>query len=166
MIKYRTNQSELPTGAQTFIGKTQLYKWNELKQCLEEAGEQDDREFVQSSADCELHSVLERFGYYPQELLTPDNPQAVFSEGMFPTSRANVCAKADTCVTELANSLGTNREDLIKQTNGNLGSLLDKIEEYLKNVNKEVQNNGYAETQRQEDIPQHSNPDTQTQSEN
>lgn len=167
-MKFRTMQTMPKCEGLEFSRFTQLYKWNPLTEQLEESELQDDQELIQSSADCELHSVLERFGYYPDELRVPDNPQYDAPVDMFPSVRANTTAYGDCKMTEVANAYGITREDLLKAQveKGEVG-ILEKIQEILAKQIKDIKEdatNGNAKTQRPQGLSEHSGEDAPPQS--
>lgn len=134
-MKYATNQKPLPIKAQTFTQYTPTYQLNESTGALEEVGVQDDQAIIQSSADCSLSSVLERFGYYPDELLKPHfRPQnngdvvELFDEldDMFPNSHVNTRAELDEGI-----NFFRHKYDLPEDRNSAIAVVM-KVQEQLK----------------------------------
>ena len=64
-------QNSVPRGKpQSFSSKVKKYKLDPLRNVLVDDGYEDTHELVMSSKDCELKTVLAKFGFYPESMLS------------------------------------------------------------------------------------------------
>lgn len=69
-MKFFTQNSPSRSKPQTFSRKVKKYKLDPLRNVLIADGYEDTHELVMSSKDCELKAVLNKFGFYPESMLT------------------------------------------------------------------------------------------------
>lgn len=102
-MKFRTQHYADKQSPQSFDYTTKLYRLDEVKGVLVDAGVQDDFELIQSDSDVALDKVLERFGYnsenidviLPQkwhENVVDGNFDGLDSNDFFPDQRKNLQA--------------------------------------------------------------------------
>ena len=69
-MKFFTQNSDSRSKAQKFSSKVKKYKLDPLRNVLVPDGYEDTHELVMSSKDCELKAVLNKFGFYPESMLS------------------------------------------------------------------------------------------------
>lgn len=69
-MKFFTQNSESRSKPQKFSSKVKKYKLDPLRNVLVPDGYEDTHELVMSSKDCELKAVLNKFGFYPESMLS------------------------------------------------------------------------------------------------
>lgn len=74
-MKYKTESSVKPTQGETFKSVVPEYQLDEKKNVLIVTGTIDLQELIQSSADCALKAILDKFGgIVPEAFQTPTPP--------------------------------------------------------------------------------------------
>lgn len=69
-MQFFTQNSETRSKPQKFSRKVKKYKLDPLRNVLVPDGYEDTHDLVMSSKDCELKSVLNKFGFYPESMLS------------------------------------------------------------------------------------------------
>ena len=69
-MKFFTQNSESRSKPQKFSSKVKKYKLDPLRNVLVPDGYEDTHDLVMSSKDCELKAVLNKFGFYPESMLS------------------------------------------------------------------------------------------------
>lgn len=69
-MKFFTQNSASRSKPQSFSRKVKKYKLDPLRNVLVPDGYEDTHELVMSSKDCELKAVLNKFGFYPESMLS------------------------------------------------------------------------------------------------
>lgn len=69
-MKFFTQNSESRSKPQKFSSKVKKFKLDPLRNVLVPDGYEDTHELVMSSKDCELKAVLNKFGFYPESLMS------------------------------------------------------------------------------------------------
>lgn len=69
-MKFFTQNSESRSKPQKFSSKVKKFKLDPLRNVLVPDGYEDTHELVMSSKDCELKAVLNKFGFYPESMMS------------------------------------------------------------------------------------------------